>query len=119
MGEPGGLPSLGSHRVGHDWSDLAAAAGQEYGTQKGLAEYIPGDQSQEIRKEGPRATHFILVFHVGNMRNCMTSKAAGPADSASPRTLFSSVCACAALPAHGVGKAFLRSMSLSTSLFSD
>ena len=24
-GEPGGLPSLGSHRVRHDWSDLAAA----------------------------------------------------------------------------------------------
>ena len=25
MGEHGGLPSMGSHRVGHDWSDLAAA----------------------------------------------------------------------------------------------
>ena len=25
-GEPGGLPSMGSHRVGHDWSALAAAA---------------------------------------------------------------------------------------------
>ena len=25
-GEPGGLPSLGFHRVGHDWSHLAAAA---------------------------------------------------------------------------------------------
>ena len=25
-GEPGGLLSLGSHRVGHNWSDLAAAA---------------------------------------------------------------------------------------------
>ena len=25
-GEPGGLPSLGLQRVGHDWSDLAAAA---------------------------------------------------------------------------------------------
>ena len=25
-GEPGGLPSLGSHRVRHDWGDLAAAA---------------------------------------------------------------------------------------------
>ena len=25
-GEPGGLPSMGSHRVGHDWSDLAAPA---------------------------------------------------------------------------------------------
>ena len=24
--EPGGLPSIGSHRVGHDWRDLAAAA---------------------------------------------------------------------------------------------
>ena len=26
MEEPGGLPSMGSRRVGHDWSDLAAAA---------------------------------------------------------------------------------------------
>ena len=26
MAEPGGLPSMGSHRVGHDWSNLAAAA---------------------------------------------------------------------------------------------
>ena len=30
-GEPGGLPSMGSHRVGHDWSDLATvtAAGEK------------------------------------------------------------------------------------------
>ena len=28
MGEPGGLLSMGSHRVGHDGSDLAAAAEQ-------------------------------------------------------------------------------------------
>ena len=26
MGEPHGLPSMGSHRVRHDWSDLAVAA---------------------------------------------------------------------------------------------
>ena len=26
IGEPGGLPSMGLHIVGHDWSDLAAAA---------------------------------------------------------------------------------------------
>ena len=26
MGEPGRLLSMGSHRVGHNWSDLAAAA---------------------------------------------------------------------------------------------
>ena len=29
--EPGGLPSMGSHRVGHDWSDLAAAAADNPG----------------------------------------------------------------------------------------
>ena len=29
-GEPGGLPSMGSHRVGHDWSDLAAAAAEMF-----------------------------------------------------------------------------------------
>ena len=29
MGEPGGLLSVGSHRVRHDWSNLAAAAANE------------------------------------------------------------------------------------------
>ena len=29
-GQPSGLPSMGSHRVGHDWSDLAAAAAAAY-----------------------------------------------------------------------------------------
>ena len=28
-GEPGGLPSMGSHRVGHNWHDLAAAAARD------------------------------------------------------------------------------------------
>ena len=30
MAEPGGLPSVGLHRVGHDWSDSAAAAATGY-----------------------------------------------------------------------------------------
>ena len=29
-GEPGGLLSMGSHRVGHDWSNLAAAAAMDH-----------------------------------------------------------------------------------------
>ena len=29
-GVPGGLQSMGSHRVGHDWSNLAAAAALEW-----------------------------------------------------------------------------------------
>ena len=31
MGEPGGLPSMGSHRVGHNRSDLVAAAAVRLG----------------------------------------------------------------------------------------
>ena len=30
MGEPRGLTSMGSHRVGHDWNDLTAAAVYHY-----------------------------------------------------------------------------------------
>ena len=30
-GEPGGLPSMWSHRVGHNWRDLAVAAGLNLG----------------------------------------------------------------------------------------
>jgi len=30
MGEPGGLPTMGSHRVRHNWSDLAAVAAAAY-----------------------------------------------------------------------------------------
>ena len=29
-GEPDGLPSMGSHRIRHDWSDLAAAAASSF-----------------------------------------------------------------------------------------
>ena len=32
--EPGGLPAMGSHRVRHDWSDLAAAAAALFGKKK-------------------------------------------------------------------------------------
>ena len=38
MGEPGGLPSVGSHRVGHDKSDLAAAAAARVTGVSGLPE---------------------------------------------------------------------------------
>ena len=33
-GEPGGPPSMGSHRIGHDCSDLAAAAAVAAATPK-------------------------------------------------------------------------------------
>ena len=42
MGEPGGLPSTGSHRVGHDWSDLSSSSSKALPARlqnKGLSEY--------------------------------------------------------------------------------
>ena len=40
-GEPGGLPSMGSHRVRHDWSDLAAATTATYSSSFGtLRNYL-------------------------------------------------------------------------------
>ena len=48
-GEPGGLPSIGSHRVRHDWSDLAAAAA----IQSGLPKWLIGKGSAcQCRKFG-------------------------------------------------------------------
>ena len=38
-GEPRGLTSMGSHRVGHDWNDLAAAAA---GNLCGIRKILPG-----------------------------------------------------------------------------
>ena len=51
MGEPGGLPSMGSHRVGHDWSDLAAAAGdnREEGCSQGRKEAKETGQQKAMK----------------------------------------------------------------------
>ena len=53
-GEPGGLPSMGSHRVGHDWSDLAAAANSE-----NLTHHDPFKLA---------LTHFWKMSHTANTR---------------------------------------------------
>ena len=47
-GEPGGLQSMGSHRVGHDWSDLAAVAA-------GLMQ-APGKVDTHLRAGGETRT---------------------------------------------------------------
>ena len=39
-GEAGGLPSMGSHRVRHDWSDLAAAAAANTFIEQGMTFYL-------------------------------------------------------------------------------
>ena len=39
---PAGLPPMGCHRVGHDWSDLAAADGKKSACNAGDPDSIPG-----------------------------------------------------------------------------
>ena len=55
-GELGGLLSMGSHRVGHDWSDLAAAAA--------AAEYL----MQNARLNEAQARIKIAVRNFNNLR---------------------------------------------------
>ena len=54
-GEPGGLMSMGSHRVGHDWSDLAAGKEardcSQRGQLSGLSKKIP-QESQRMPQRG-------------------------------------------------------------------
>ena len=53
-GEPCGLPSMGLHRVGHDWSDLAAVAefflDSVQSTENMVAKYNGKSNSQKLRQ---------------------------------------------------------------------
>ena len=53
-GEPGGLPSMGSHRVRHDWSDLAAAVMIDYalGIRDAVTESVSGTSGASLPFEG-------------------------------------------------------------------
>ena len=50
-GEPGGLPSMGSHSVGHDLSDLAAAVAAGLGSSKTWNPH-PGQNKAWVEVEG-------------------------------------------------------------------
>ena len=51
--EPGGMPSMGSHRIGHDWSELAAAAAaaeeKMKGSEKTCEKIIVKNEVQEAQ----------------------------------------------------------------------
>ena len=54
--EPGGLPSLGSHRVGHDWSDLESSAAAAAGCWSCKWKGRMGERyTQTIKPIGPHA----------------------------------------------------------------
>ena len=51
-GQPGGLLSMGSYRVGHDWSDLAAAAAAAH-TWKLMLKILQARLQQYVNQELP------------------------------------------------------------------
>ena len=55
--EPGGLPSIGSHRVGHDWSNLAAAAAT--GQYPSGGDGIPADLFKILKGSVVKVLHSI------------------------------------------------------------
>ena len=59
-GEPGGLLSMGSHKVGHDWSDLAAAAA--------------GMDERALVKTGKKALFFQDSIYSKNNQNISQNK---------------------------------------------
>ena len=73
-GEPGGLMSMGSHRVGHNWNDLAAAAAGEP-----ITEYLPFSTSlwKHLIFTFPSSIPLLLVmvpgFFIGIQTSCTLS----------------------------------------------
>ena len=65
-GKPGGLPFMGSHRVGHDWSDLAAAA-------------APGQYHLQISAPAGPPPVTLSHAHSQSVRHRAPPKSASPA----------------------------------------
>ena len=61
--EPGVLPSVGSHRVGHDWSDLAAAAFRSDQISRSVvSDSLRPHESQHARPPCPSPTPRVHSF---------------------------------------------------------
>ena len=66
--EPGGLQSMGSHRVGHDWSDLAAAAAVA------AAAYVLGGEERELGRKTDWKTNGKIIPNLVKNKNVQTQE---------------------------------------------
>ena len=71
MGEPGRLPSVGSHRIGHNWSDLAAAAAaaamkkrKKAKEKKADRQGIRAKEQESERSTFPRASELTIKMEL-------------------------------------------------------
>ena len=74
--EPGRLPSMGSHRVGHDWSDLAAAAAATHPHKTPMQRQLPTEWKLQlyIGKKCKVFTELNTLFSSANMKQGQYSK---------------------------------------------
>ena len=96
-GESGGLPCMGSHRVGHDWSDLAAAAGQTLAAfskdcAKGLTSFLAVFVKGRKPKYAPSLESQVLTTHsillVTSVTSLILPTSSLPPDAGTLFTLF-------------------------------
>ena len=72
--ESGGLLTMGSHRVGHDWSDLAAAAGSNTSNKASGGDGISSELSQIPKYDAVKMLQSIMSANLEN-----SAVATGPA----------------------------------------
>ena len=81
MGEPGGLPSMGWHRVGHDWSDLAAAGA---GSRKDISmAYWSSDKNTNSISENPKSIT-ACFYQADSTKLALSWPWAGPSPAEAP-----------------------------------
>ena len=76
-GEPGGLPSMGSHRVGHDWSDTAAAAAKSGANALNFdhvsqLEFIKRGFAKKIKQDPNHLSHASMLSCFSCVQLCGT-----------------------------------------------
>ena len=97
MGEPVGLPSMGSHRVGHDRSDLAVAAEQsrQHGISKGRTQISGTEQRIDQYINVCMCVHmcvYVCVYtRVGNGNPLQYSCLGNPTDRGACRAIVRQV----------------------------
>ena len=64
MGEPGGLLSMGSHRVRHDWSDLAAAEATTAHPRGNTMRWVTGSMCITLKLQISQVCIWSQIFHV-------------------------------------------------------
>ena len=90
-GEPGGLPSLGLHRVGHDWSDLAAVAAATFIQRYKVAEQkitivlfevykiiVARPKLSAVRTKNSCSKQFVAISHTPSPFSTNTSLNSNP-----------------------------------------